>query len=276
MGKLERVCGDGLSCLEEQCAAMAVAYQDLEQDSDRIVMQTKAGKGSLSAQYDYAFLQYVNEKYVKRFDYKWLLEVGAGDGRLAQVFPGVRYTGIDPVPRSPAVRWGSTLELKSNLYEFVLCNTVLEHVQYDQALIREMYRITQPGGVNFYTVPGIWSYFIYGCHGWRRYSVGEIVGKVSAVGFVVEELKIKGGWGTVLHQFFWIATVGEGKSLLMLSKGKWPKIIYRIQNKLKWGTNYDQLPGYQFTARLALWVDRIFPLNVGVCLVLRKPEKEGA
>ncbi|MBL7853054.1 MAG: class I SAM-dependent methyltransferase [Cyclobacteriaceae bacterium] len=46
------------------------------------------------------------------------------------------------------------LSFKSETYDLILCNHVLEHVPDDQVALRELFRVLQPGGVLLLTVPG--------------------------------------------------------------------------------------------------------------------------
>jgi SAM-dependent methyltransferase len=65
---------------------------------------------------------------------------------------------------------------------------VLEHIEEDQAVLRELYRAVKPGGGILVTVPqhqSLWSRIDeFSCHK-RRYSKKELVRKASAAGFRV-------------------------------------------------------------------------------------------
>jgi SAM-dependent methyltransferase len=49
------------------------------------------------------------------------------------------------------------IEYKSNSFDIILCNHVLEHVKYDNKALKEIYRILKPCGVAILSVPGNWS-----------------------------------------------------------------------------------------------------------------------
>jgi len=76
-------------------------------------------------------------------------------------------------------------------YDVVGLFDVIEHIDDDEAVLREMYRICKLGGRIFLTMPAnkwLWSYFdILSCHK-RRYSKKELYRKLQRAGFVVEKI----------------------------------------------------------------------------------------
>jgi SAM-dependent methyltransferase len=91
-----------------------------------------------------------------------LLDVGAGDGWLAEHFPN--YTGIDSsqegVQRAAAaernVRLADAdepLPFDDAAFDGVVLKDVLEHVREPVALVREVHRVLRPGGRVFASSP---------------------------------------------------------------------------------------------------------------------------
>ncbi|HEV2468045.1 MAG TPA: bifunctional 2-polyprenyl-6-hydroxyphenol methylase/3-demethylubiquinol 3-O-methyltransferase UbiG [Candidatus Sulfotelmatobacter sp.] len=96
------------------------------------------------------------------------LDVGCGGGILAEEFAGMgfRVTGIDPSEESLttarqhaqsmglAVDYrhgtGESIPFGDSTYPVVYCCDVLEHVRNLPGVIREIYRVTEPGGVFFF------------------------------------------------------------------------------------------------------------------------------
>lgn len=76
-------------------------------------------------------------------------------------------------------------------YDVVGLFDVIEHINDDEAVLREMYRICKPDGRLILTVPAnkwLWSYFdVSSCHK-RRYSKKELYRKLQRAGFVVEKI----------------------------------------------------------------------------------------
>jgi 2-polyprenyl-6-hydroxyphenyl methylase/3-demethylubiquinone-9 3-methyltransferase len=96
------------------------------------------------------------------------LDVGCGGGILAEEFAamGFRVTGIDPSEPSLATArghakargleieyrqgTGESISFSDGAFPVVYCCDVLEHVRELPAVIREIYRVTKPGGVFFF------------------------------------------------------------------------------------------------------------------------------
>jgi len=76
-------------------------------------------------------------------------------------------------------------------YDVVGVFDVIEHIDDDEEILKEMYRICKSGGRIILTVPAnkwLWSYFdVISCHK-RRYSKKELYQKLQCAGFVVEKI----------------------------------------------------------------------------------------
>lgn len=89
-----------------------------------------------------------------------VLDAGCGEGLLVEEFHGrLAIEGVDPNYASEFVHRGSLVALPyaANAFERVLCLDVLEHLAFaDQSLaLAELFRILQPGGELFVTVPNL-------------------------------------------------------------------------------------------------------------------------
>ena len=74
-----------------------------------------------------------------------------------------------------------TMPFKNNVFDTVTCLDVLEHIENDMDLIKEMVRICKPGGIIFITVPAmgfLWSYHDKALHHKRRYTKRPLVNKI--------------------------------------------------------------------------------------------------
>ncbi len=77
-----------------------------------------------------------------------------------------------------------------NLFDAITCLNVLEHIEDDISALRQLFRITKPGGRIVVTVPtGPEIYDIYDqIHGHcRRYKLSDLKKKVMAAGFTLEK-----------------------------------------------------------------------------------------
>ncbi len=95
-----------------------------------------------------------------------------------------RERGIDSVCMGEA----SNLPYHDELFDLVISVDVLEHVEDDVGAIREMCRVTKPGGVIIFTVPAfqfLWSRRDEQCHHLRRYRLGEVKKKTAEAGLQI-------------------------------------------------------------------------------------------
>ena len=88
-----------------------------------------------------------------------VLEVGAADGRLLQSL-GARGVALDLAPepllgtRTPFVQGDATrMPFADHTFDTIVAFDVLEHVEDDCALVRELARVVRPGGTLWISVP---------------------------------------------------------------------------------------------------------------------------
>jgi ubiquinone/menaquinone biosynthesis C-methylase UbiE len=94
-----------------------------------------------------------------------ILDIGSGDGSFAQiVLPGARIYGIDPLLRDTheaqsrqnyqglSVASGAAIPFGDGAFAGSICNCVLEHVVPLRETLREIARVTMPGGSFIATV----------------------------------------------------------------------------------------------------------------------------
>jgi SAM-dependent methyltransferase len=138
-------------------------------------------------------------KYFPRFDS--FLEIGCGTGYvlsgIEHAFPGLHLSGSEIF--SSGLNYTNKRVGSCDLYqmdardipfedEFDVIGAfdVLEHIAEDELVLSEMYRAVRPGGGILLTVPQhafLWSRADeHACHV-RRYSAGDLIGKVRQVGF---------------------------------------------------------------------------------------------
>ena len=147
---------------------------------------------------------YIIGKMLKERRIKLLWEVGAGNGNAA--IP-LRKNGIDVVCVEP-LRSGAltlvkngfltfqstleTLELPDNSIEAIGAFDVLEHLEYPEILLREIFRILRPGGYFICSVPAyqwLFSNFDISIGHYRRYSRSELKKLIGLAGLDTIEKK---------------------------------------------------------------------------------------
>lgn len=135
---------------------------------------------------------------------KKMIEIGCGNGTIIQHLRnnGIRIEGGDvslyglqrckqqvnaPLYHINALQ----TPFPDNSYDIIGLFDVLEHIEEDQKLLKEMYRICKKDGILFITVPAfqfLWSYFdIYSKHK-RRYSKENLIKKVTDAGFKIKKI----------------------------------------------------------------------------------------
>jgi ubiquinone/menaquinone biosynthesis C-methylase UbiE len=131
------------------------------------------------------------------------LEVGCGTGfvlsALARAVPGARLTASEVltdglaraaarVPSAEFIQMDARAIPYDSEFDLIGAFDVLEHVDDDEQVLREMHRAALPGGGLLLTVPqhpGLWSAADeYALHK-RRYTRGDLVAKVQRAGFQV-------------------------------------------------------------------------------------------
>ena len=132
------------------------------------------------------------------------LEIGCGTGYVlagvAQAYPQASLTGSEVfsiglpyaarrVEKAKLLQMDARHIPYAEEFDVIGAFDVLEHIEEDEAVLREMWRSLLPGGGVVLTVPQhpwLWSREDeYACHV-RRYRVGELQKKVLRAGFVVE------------------------------------------------------------------------------------------
>jgi len=126
-----------------------------------------------------------------------VLDVGCGTGANLLLFNG-QTVGLDISSKALAFAkrrkkdlllvQGSAeaLPFEEGTFDLVLALDLLEHLPDDVKGLREMYRVLRKGGTLLVTVPAyrfLWSEHDEALGHFRRYSKGEIKGKMEGVGF---------------------------------------------------------------------------------------------
>jgi SAM-dependent methyltransferase len=132
-----------------------------------------------------------------------ILDAGCGSGRtLEELAPYGEVHGIelDPVAAEVAVsrdrgevRIGRLEELpwEDASFDLITCLDVIEHTPDDRVTLRELRRVSKPGGFLLVTVPayqGLWSTHDVANHHYRRYSRGRLSAAAAETGWRVRRI----------------------------------------------------------------------------------------
>lgn len=153
------------------------------------------------------------------------------NGKIAELGPGLGdFTGrfraegmeVDAVEAEPAFhdelkkvsrRVVSSLGELEGGYDAFCAVNVLEHIEDDGAVLKEMHGKLKPGGFVSLYHPAhqfLFSHLDTLVHHYRRYSEEELLGKVRAAGFEIEEARFVDSIGLICCLFYKWLHVGDG------------------------------------------------------------------
>jgi ubiquinone/menaquinone biosynthesis C-methylase UbiE len=158
------------------------------------------------------------------------------------------------------------LPFKSNSFSLITCLDVLEHLDRDQALLKEMLRVCEQGGHVLVTVPAfnlLWSPHDTALHHRRRYTRTGLLGRVRALNCQV----IKASYYNFMLSLP-ILAVRKSRALFS-EKGKGQSDFFidlpEALNRLLWTLYRLEILGLRLLR---------YPYGVSLLLVLRKPRQE--
>ena len=174
-----------------------------------------------------------------------VLEFGAGTGFLAEIFRSQYQIEPDCIELDPSLvtlvkskqfRCFQFLQETSQDYAAIYTSNVLEHIEDDEAILRELYDSLIPGGVIGIYVPAhpiLYSMMDKEIGHIRRYTRSELKNKVQAAGFTIQSLNYDEFIGFFASLF--VKTVGYKNSAKLGSKNSlifYDKIIYPVSRTL--------------------------------------------
>jgi ubiquinone/menaquinone biosynthesis C-methylase UbiE len=132
-----------------------------------------------------------------------LLDVGCGTGANLKAFDqnfervGIdmsraalgfcQQRGLDSLVQAKIEQSG----MEHDTFDIVTALDMLEHVDDDMVALRELWRVSKPGGFLLITVPAfgfLWSEHDEALHHRRRYTVAELESKLASAGFCVTRI----------------------------------------------------------------------------------------
>ena len=138
-----------------------------------------------------------------------LIDVGCGLAPYRELILSCgrveRYIGLDLendaiYGKNHDLAWdGVTVPLPENSVDCAMATEVLEHCPDPEAVLREIFRITRPGGVLFFTVPFLWPLHDVP-HDQYRFTPFSLARHLEQAGFAELQLHPLGGWDQSVAQ----------------------------------------------------------------------------
>jgi len=208
-----------------------------------------------------------------------LLDIGSGTGIILELLKkhGTGYgielsalaikmlkqRNVNSIVQSDANR---PIPFKNNVFSAITCLDVLEHLENDFGLLKEMVRICNPGGIIIITVPALqflWSPHDEALHHKRRYTKKQLLNRISPLDCAV----IKASYFNA-SLFLPIATIRKIKSFF--KKGKEVKSDFHISLP-EWLNRTLYL---WYSAELNCLKSANIPFGISALLILQKPETD--
>jgi len=150
-----------------------------------------------------------------------IAELGPGIGDFAERFKKAGMP-VDCVEMEPEFHEGlkkfsprvvKTLSELPGLYDAVIAVNVLEHIEDDLGVLKELYAKLKPGGRAALYHPAhqfLYSHLDKLVHHYRRYDRADLLGKVESAGFEIEEVVMVDSIGLVMCLFYKWLHIGDG------------------------------------------------------------------
>lgn len=205
-----------------------------------------------------------------------LLDIGCGTGAMLEEFaPFGIVVGTDLSPVALDFCWGrglrrilfadgSHLPFADGSFDAISAMDVIEHIDDDNAVLRECHRICAPGGVVVITVPALrwlWSTRDERLSHKRRYHRHGLMTVAQQAGFQVEKCS-----------YYTLCLLLPLAAVVLLDRflGRKPHVRQNIAALPRWA-NWMLLQLVIAEQWLMYWVN--YPLGVSLFCVLRKPVK---
>ena len=204
-----------------------------------------------------------------------VLDIGCGTGIILKILEDfgtafglelsfeaihfLRKRGLKLVARSDA---NQSIPFKNDTFSAVTCLDVLEHLENDLTLLKEMVRVCKPGGYIFMTVPAfdiLWSPHDVALHHKRRYTRKQMREKIKGMNCKVIKQSY---YNTIL--FIPILALRKLKSFFSHKKHAQSDFFITLP---KW---FNKALSLLFTAEIYCLRFFSFPFGVSLLLILRK------
>jgi SAM-dependent methyltransferase len=120
-------------------------------------------------------------------------------GSCSKRYPGAINLDIEKFDNVDVVADAKDLPFKSNVFDAVLMESVLEHIDEPEKAIKESYRVLRKGGKIYISIP-----FVFVFHNspsdYNRYTINGLVARLKKEGFKDIQAGIVSGAGSTMNQ----------------------------------------------------------------------------
>ena len=162
--------------------------------------------------FNYSIRRYFVDEFFERNiyflnDYKPILDVGGkkvnkrGDFNIDNYMKNVKYLNIDPTTNPDYCCDAAMIPVVENYFSGIICSEVLEHVDDPIVILKECYRVLEPGGTMLIAVP-----FMFHVHSdpydFARYTDYYWEKNLKRIGFSKVTIENQGSFFAVLANLF--------------------------------------------------------------------------
>lgn len=149
--------------------------------------------------YNYLARRHVIRRSLRGSRFKTILELGCGtspmlDASAETIQTDVSWQALSVLKSAsqngkslrPIACNATRLPFLDESFECVICSEVLEHIEQDQIVLQEIFRVMKPGGELILTCPLHQRYFGFDDHfvgHYRRYEAASLTQRLSEIGF---------------------------------------------------------------------------------------------
>lgn len=204
-----------------------------------------------------------------------ILDIGAGTGIVLKILQdigeafgielslqGIKYLKKRKLKRIICADAEQPLPFKNDSFTLITCLDVLEHLEKDDRLLKEMIRVTKPGGHILVAVPAFnmfWSPHDVALHHKRRYTRRQIVNIIRAMNCEI----IKASYYNFILSLP-ILAVRTCKSIVSQNKQSQSDFFMELPHFM------NTFLGFLYRVELGCLRFMNFPFGVSIMLILRK------
>lgn len=171
-----------------------------------------------------------------------LLDLGCGDGRLVplwQALTGAEAHGLDLSPQAmqvaaqqyPFVHYkagdATSTGYADELFDIIICQEVLEHIEQQDALVTEAARILKKGGTLILTTPNKYYFDNRDGGNYSQQPIEQIINKAQLLCLFDAEFDLK-SYTTLVY------AAGDFGKYRLLTNSKWLGLLRRLRLEKAW------------------------------------------
>jgi SAM-dependent methyltransferase len=213
-----------------------------------------------------------------------ILEVGVSSGyllsELLREMPSASIIGSDYTFHTLEAVASRILDVPLIQFDLVTCPlpdasidtvillNVLEHIERDDAAVRQLFRILKPDGVAIVEVPAgphLYDSYDKALMHWRRYDMRTLVRLFAGAGFSIER---QSHLGFLMHPVFWLV-----KKIGRAAPPKKQNLEASVQRSIKWSTRFGFVASTAMSLDAGLRTRVYLPFGARCLVTCRKPAR---